>query len=90
MFEESIMNIHVIDVSSYCKIDSETNESCLKKELEFFSYTFNSRWMRDTSSVLFLNKIDLFREKIKNYPISDYFPDYKGNYCKLFFLLTFL
>lgn len=28
--------------------------------------------------ILFLNKIDIFREKIKVSPISQYFPDYQG------------
>ncbi|KAG6888457.1 Guanine nucleotide-binding protein subunit alpha [Termitomyces sp. Mi166 len=32
----------------------------------------------DESVILFLNKIDLFAEKISRSPLSDYFPDYTG------------
>lgn len=28
--------------------------------------------------ILFLNKIDLFAEKLPNSPLGDYFPDYAG------------
>jgi len=33
----------------------------------------------DTAFILFLNKVDLFKEKIHRVPFSDYFPDYKGS-----------
>jgi guanine nucleotide-binding protein subunit alpha len=32
----------------------------------------------DTSQILFLNKIDLFAEKLPRSPLGDYFPDYIG------------
>jgi len=31
-----------------------------------------------TSIVLFLNKVDLFRQKLKKSPLGEYFPDYSG------------
>jgi guanine nucleotide-binding protein G(i) subunit alpha len=33
---------------------------------------------RPSSQILFLNKIDLFAEKLPRSPLSDYFPDYQG------------
>ena len=35
-------------------------------------------WFRKSSIILFLNKIDLFKEKITQKPVRDYFPDYTG------------
>jgi len=34
---------------------------------------------KNTSLMLFLSKIDLFKKKIKTSPIENYFPDYQGN-----------
>lgn len=31
-----------------------------------------------TSIILFLNKVDLFRQKLPRSPLSNYFPDYSG------------
>jgi hypothetical protein len=36
------------------------------------------QWLSHATFILFLNKVDLFREKIKMADISKHFPDYKG------------
>ena len=38
----------------------------------------SSQWFKDTSLILFLNKSDLFAEKLDRFPIRHYFPDYEG------------
>ncbi len=43
----------------------------------FFLSTF-SQWFNSTSIILFLNKKDLFAEKIKHTDLSICFPEYKG------------
>ena len=50
--------------------------------LMLFDSICNSTWFTKTSMILFLNKIDIFKEKIKDSPIKKYFPDYKGYYQK--------
>ena len=35
-------------------------------------------WFKRSSIILFLNKMDLFKEKLAEKPIRDYFPDYSG------------
>lgn len=35
-------------------------------------------WFKKSSIILFLNKIDLFKEKLTDKPIREYFPDYSG------------
>jgi guanine nucleotide-binding protein subunit alpha len=46
--------------------------------LMLFDTICNSSWFISTSMILFLNKIDIFKEKILVSPVSDWFPDYKG------------
>lgn len=44
-----------------------------------FEAICNSRWFKNTPFILFLNKIDLLEDKLKRSPITNYFPNYKGN-----------
>lgn len=44
-----------------------------------FESICNSQWFIHTSIILFLNKIDLFKEKLPSSPVRKYFPDYIGD-----------
>lgn len=46
-----------------------------------FESIANSKYFERSALILFLNKIDLFREKISSgkAPIREHFPDYKGS-----------
>lgn len=35
-------------------------------------------WFKKSSIILFLNKIDIFKHKLKSSPIREFFPDYSG------------
>ena len=48
--------------------DESTNR--MVEALNLFEEICNSRWFRDTSMILFLNKKDLFADKIKRVPIK--------------------
>lgn len=50
----------------------------MQESLKLFSSVINSPWFAKSSVMLFLNKRDLFEEKLKTYPLSDVFEDYKG------------
>ena len=43
-----------------------------------FESVLSLPWFRKSSIILFLNKMDLFQEKLTEKPIRDYFPDYSG------------
>ena len=43
-----------------------------------FDNICNSKWFINTSMILFLNKIDIFKKKILISPISKWFPDFEG------------
>lgn len=56
--------------------DEEMNR--MIESLKLFDSICNSKWFMDTSIILFLNKKDLFEEKIKRSPLTICFPEYTG------------
>lgn len=50
----------------------------MMESLVLFDSVVNSRWFMRTSIILFLNKVDLFKQKLARSPLSNYFPDYSG------------
>jgi GTPase SAR1 family protein len=56
---------------------------------QLFSDVSNHQWFANAAIILFLNKSDVFREKIKHVPISVAFPDYAVRASVLCFLSLF-
>lgn len=50
----------------------------MTEALALFEQICNSRFFQQTSMILFLNKRDIFEQKIKETDLSTCFPDYKG------------
>lgn len=50
----------------------------MEESLKLFESIVNNRWFVETSVILFLNKKDLFEEKITTSPLTICFPDYSG------------
>lgn len=50
----------------------------MQEALTLFDSICNSRWFVKTSIILFLNKIDIFKEKLPKHPLSENFPDFTG------------
>jgi hypothetical protein len=57
----------------------------MKESLLLFDEICNSPYFKDIAFILFLNKMDLFREKIARVDLKVCFPDYTG--MLLFFLV---
>ena len=53
------------------------------ESMKLFDSICNNKWFVDTSIILFLNKKDLFEEKIRKSPLTICFPEYSG---KIFFI----
>ena len=71
--------LFVAAISAYDQVlyeDENTNR--MVEALNLFEDICNSRWFRETSMILFLNKIDLFREKIQRVPLRVCFQEYEG------------
>ncbi|KAL9643502.1 hypothetical protein ABK040_010116 [Willaertia magna] len=78
-FEGVTAIIFVTSLSEYdqrCYEDDSTNR--MHESLLLFDEICNSRWFMDTSIILFLNKIDLFKEKISKTDLSQFFVEYEG------------
>ncbi|KAJ6607205.1 heterotrimeric G-protein alpha subunit, GPA3-like protein [Mycena sp. CBHHK59/15] len=56
----------------------EKGQNRMRESLQLFESVINSRWFLRTSIILFLNKIDVFREKLGKVPLERYFPEYTG------------
>jgi GTPase SAR1 family protein len=79
-FENVTAVLFVAAISEYDQVlyeDENTNR--MVEALNLFEEICNSRWFRDTSMILFLNKRDLFAQKIQKVSIKQCFPDYMGS-----------
>lgn len=56
----------------------EKNQNRMAESLVLFDSVINSRWFLRTSIILFLNKIDVFKNKLPKVPLERYFPEYTG------------
>ena len=61
----------------------------MQESLKLFDSICNNKWFGDTSIILFLNKKDLFEEKILRSPLTICFPEYTGNFCLIQKVLSF-
>jgi len=59
-----------------CNYDVLQNR--MMESMKLFDSICNNKWFTDTSMILFLNKKDLFEEKIKKSPLNVCFPEYTG------------
>ncbi|VDK74806.1 unnamed protein product [Litomosoides sigmodontis] len=78
-FEDVNAIIFIAAISQYDQVlfeDETTNR--MIESLRLFESICNSRWFIDTSIILFLNKKDVFAEKIKRVSIKIAFPEYDG------------
>jgi len=79
-FESVTAVLFVAAISEYDQVlyeDENTNR--MVEALNLFEEICNSRWFRDTSIILFLNKRDIFSEKVTKVPLTVCFPDYDGD-----------
>ena len=50
----------------------------MMESMKLFDCICNNKWFVDTSIILFLNKKDLFEDKIHHSPLTICFPEYSG------------
>ena len=50
----------------------------MMESMKLFDSICNNKWFTETSIILFLNKKDLFEEKIKKSPLTVCYPEYTG------------
>lgn len=78
-FEEVKAILFVVGISEYDQVlfeDESINR--LQESLSVFDDTINNQSLRKINVILFLNKIDIFEEKIKKIPLNVSLEDYAG------------
>lgn len=78
-FEDITAVLFVLAVSEYDQYLFEDNKvNRMHEAMMLFKTLVNSKWFIDTPFILFLNKTDLFEQKIKKKSMRTYLPDYTG------------
>jgi len=79
-FQDVTAVIFCVALSEYDqKLDEDNMTNRTHESMEVFKKEVcDNQWFKDTSIILFLNKEDLFREKIKRVNITTAFPEYTG------------
>eukprot|EP01130_Rhizamoeba_saxonica_P001388 TRINITY_DN11248_c0_g1_i1.p1 TRINITY_DN11248_c0_g1~~TRINITY_DN11248_c0_g1_i1.p1 ORF type:complete len:340 (+),score=78.42 TRINITY_DN11248_c0_g1_i1:70-1089(+) len=78
-FNEVTAVIFLVGISEYdqmCQEDQSTNR--MDESIYLWEQIINSRYFTEVDIILFLNKEDLFRKKIKKVDMKVCFPDYSG------------
>ena len=85
-FEGVTSIIFCVALSGYDLVLAEDEEmNRMMESMKLFDSICNNKWFVHTSIILFLNKKDLFAEKIRQSPLTVCFPEYKGKKKKIFF-----
>lgn len=78
-FENITAVLFVLAISEYDQMLFENkNVNRMHESIALFESLCNSTWFSNTPFILFLNKIDIFGEKIDKSSILNFFPDYVG------------
>ncbi|KAG2206821.1 hypothetical protein INT47_007577 [Mucor saturninus] len=78
-FEDVTAIIFMVAISEYDQVlfeDESVNR--MGESLTLFQSICDMEWFAKTSIILFMNKTDLFKKKLKTSPLKTYFPKYKG------------
>ncbi|TRY54852.1 hypothetical protein DNTS_001809 [Danionella cerebrum] len=79
-FEGVTAIIFCVSLSDYDLVLAEDEEmNRMHESMKLFDSICNNKWFTDTSIILFLNKKDLFEDKIKRSPLTICFPEYTGS-----------
>eukprot|EP01100_Stratorugosa_tubuloviscum_P007141 TRINITY_DN299_c0_g3_i1.p1 TRINITY_DN299_c0_g3~~TRINITY_DN299_c0_g3_i1.p1 ORF type:complete len:357 (+),score=125.81 TRINITY_DN299_c0_g3_i1:156-1226(+) len=78
-FESVTMVLFCSALSEYDLFLEENNEvNRMHESLQLFEETINGQWFANTPIILFLNKKDIFADKIKKIDMKMCFPNYRG------------
>jgi GTPase SAR1 family protein len=79
-FSEVTAVIFCVALSEYNMwLEEDPTVNRMLESLQLFKEICNSEWFKEVALILFLNKSDLFQEKITKVNIDVCFPDYKGS-----------
>lgn len=91
-FQDVTAVIFCVALSEYdLKLYEDDTTNRMQESLKLFREICNSKWFTDTAVILFLNKKDLFADKISRVDLNVCFQDYTGNllFSSLCFICSF-
>jgi len=78
-FEDVTAVIFCVSLSEYdMNLAEDHSQNRMHESLLLFKNICNSMWFQNTPIIIFLNKRDIFLEKIRNVDLKVCFPDYDG------------
>ncbi|KAI9296854.1 putative guanine nucleotide-binding protein alpha-1 subunit [Neoconidiobolus thromboides FSU 785] len=78
-FEGVTSIIFMVAINEYDQtLIEDENMNRMHESFTLFDSVCNSKWFQDTAIILFLNKIDILKNKVLTSPVSNYFPEYQG------------
>lgn len=78
-FEEVTAIVFLVAISEYDQVLAEDDSvNRMEEALTLFDSICNSCWFVKTPIILFLNKIDIFKDKLSKVPLSKCFSTYNG------------
>jgi len=78
-FQDVTAVVFFVALSEYDqRLYEDETVSRIDESVKLFDEICNSKWFENTSIILFLNKSDIFHEKIKRSPLKNVFPEYEG------------
>ena len=79
-FESIEMVLFIVALSEYDQmLEEDPTTNRMKESLNTFGSICENRWLKDSPTILFFNKKDVFDEKIKYSPLRDCFSHYEGS-----------
>ncbi|XP_051893526.1 guanine nucleotide-binding protein subunit alpha-11-like isoform X2 [Pristis pectinata] len=79
-FENVMSVIFLASLSEYDQVLEESeNENRMRESLALFHFILKSKYFPTSSIILFLNKMDILKEKILTSHLADYFHEFKGS-----------
>uniref|UniRef100_A0A6B2L941 Uncharacterized protein n=1 Tax=Arcella intermedia TaxID=1963864 RepID=A0A6B2L941_9EUKA len=78
-FQDVTAIIFCVSMSEYDQmLHEDSTVRRTEESMKLFEEICNSKWFGEVDIILFLNKYDLFKEKIAKVDMKDAFPDYDG------------
>ncbi|XP_056873880.1 guanine nucleotide-binding protein G(q) subunit alpha-like [Takifugu flavidus] len=78
-FQNVTSIMFLVALSEYDQVLVESDyENRMEESMALFQTIITYQWFKRTSVILFLNKIDLLKEKVMYSHLGDYFPDFDG------------
>ncbi|XP_054770202.2 guanine nucleotide-binding protein G(i) subunit alpha-like isoform X1 [Lytechinus pictus] len=79
-FDDVTAIMYTVAISAFDqKLREDPKKNRMMESMEIFNAVCNSMWFRKTPLMIFFNKMDLFKEKIKTIPLSVFCPEYTGS-----------